>query len=108
MRLYRSTRKDSPVSSHFWKAVVHLSVIRILRLRSASEIGIAGLVGLFLDSGLHFADDAEAPMAVARDVLVDAALLVIAEGRWAATRAGSLDAERAASASGLVMLCHSP
>ncbi len=37
------------------------------------------------DSGLHFADDAEAPLAVARDV--DAALEVTAEGRRAATRA---------------------
>ena len=63
-------------------------------------------MGLFLDSGLHFADDAEVPMAVARDH-VDAALLVTAEGRWAATRAGSLDAARAAGASGLVMLCRS-
>ena len=62
-------------------------------------------MGLFLDSGLQFADDAEAPLAVARDV--DAALLVTAEGRWAATRAGSLDAARAASASGRVRLCHS-
>jgi hypothetical protein len=44
-------------------------------------------VGLFRDSGLHFADDAEAPLAVARDV--DAALWVTAEGRRAATRAGS-------------------
>ena len=60
-------------------------------------------MGLFRDSGLHFADDAEAPLAVARDV--DAALWVTAEGRRAATRAGSLDAARAASASGLVMLC---
>ena len=68
-------------------------------------------MGLFRDSGLHFADDAdsEAPLAaavqVARDV--DAALWVTAEGRRAATRAGSLDAARAASASGLVTLCHS-
>ncbi len=57
---------------------------------------------------MHFADrdDAEAPpLAVARDV--DAALWVTAEGRRAATRAGSLDAARAASASGLVVLCHS-
>ena len=91
------------MSRHFWKVVVHFSVIRILRLRSASEIGIAGLVGLFLDSGLHFADDAEAPMAVARDV--DAALLVTAEGRWAATRAGSLDAARVRQAP-LVWLCY--
>jgi hypothetical protein len=45
MDLYRSTRKDSPLSPHFVKAMVHLSVIRILRLRSASEIWIAGLVG---------------------------------------------------------------
>ena len=47
---------------------------------------------MFRDSGfkLHVADDAEAPLAVARDV--DAALLVTAEGRRAATRAGSLDA----------------
>ena len=41
-------------------SMVHLSVIRILRLRSASEISIAGLVGFrflsrLLDSGLHVA-----------------------------------------------------
>ena len=53
--------------------MVHLSVIRILRLRSASEISIAGLVGFrFLldsESGLHVADAAtEAPLAAARDV----------------------------------------
>jgi hypothetical protein len=36
-----------------------------------------------MDSGLHFADDAEAPLAVARDVDSDAAPLVTAEGRWA-------------------------
>jgi hypothetical protein len=54
---------------------------------------IAGLEGLFRDSGLHFADDAEAPLAVTRDV--DAALWVTrtrtAEGRRAATRAGSFN-----------------
>ncbi len=74
-------------------AMVHLSVIRILRLRSASEISIAGLVGFrfLLDSGLHVADavaSAEAPLAAAsaRDV-DDAAPLVTAarEGRLAAT-----------------------
>jgi hypothetical protein len=74
------------------------------------SIGIAGLVGLFLDSGLHFTDDAEAPLAVARDV--DAALLVLvtAQGRWATTPspARGLDAGRAAGASRLAMLCHSP
>ena len=53
--------------------MVHLSVItgRILRLRSASEISIAGLVGFrfLLDSGLHVADAVtEAPLAAARDV----------------------------------------
>ncbi len=53
--------------------MVHLSVIslRILRLRSASEIPIAGLVGFrfLLDSGLHVADAVtEAPLAAARDV----------------------------------------
>jgi hypothetical protein len=53
-----------------------LSVIGTLRPRSASEIWIAGLEDLFLDSDLHFADDAEAPIAVARDV--DAAPLVTA------------------------------
>ncbi len=59
-----------------------------------------------LDSGLHVADGTEAP-AAARDV-DDAAPLVTAEGRrWTATWAVSLDAARAASASGLVMLCHS-
>ena len=81
--------------------MVHLSVIRILRLRSASEISIAGLVGFrFLrDSGLQVADavtDSEA--SAARDV-DDAAPwgtpLVTAEGRWAATWAGNLDAARA-------------
>jgi hypothetical protein len=56
-----------------------------------------GLVPPGPDSGLHFADDAEAPLAVARDV--DAALWVTAEGRRAATRARarSLDAARAAT-----------
>jgi hypothetical protein len=42
-----------------------------LRLRSASEISIAGLVGFrfLLDSGLHVADAAtEVPLAAARDV----------------------------------------
>ena len=62
---------------------------------------------------MHFADDAEAPLAAARDV-DDAAPLVTAarEGRLAATWAETPDhhdAARAASASasGLVMLCHS-
>ncbi len=60
-----------------------------------------------LDSGLHVADAAtEAP--AARDV-DDAAPLVTAEGRLAATWAENQDAARAraASASGLVMLCNS-
>ncbi len=51
--------------------MVHLSVIRILRLRSAFEISIAGLVGFrfLLVSGLHVADAVtEAPLAAARDV----------------------------------------
>ncbi len=56
MHRYRSTRKDSPFSRHFFnlklKAMVHLSVIRILRLRSASEISIAGLVGFRFLLGL--------------------------------------------------------
>ena len=91
--------------------MVHLSVIRILRLRSASEISIAGLVGFrfLLDSGLHVADVlTEAPAARHGDV-DDAAPLVTAEGRLAATWAENPDAARAsaASASGLVMLCHS-
>ena len=66
--------------------MVHLSVIRILRLRSASEISIAGLVGLrfLLDSGLHVAD-AVTEARAARDV-DDAAPLVTAEGRWAVWR----------------------
>ena len=75
--------------------MVHLSVIRILRLRSASEISIAGLVGFrfLLDSGLHVADAVtEAP--AARDV-DDAAPLVTAEGRFAATWAENPDAARA-------------
>ena len=78
--------------------MVHLSVIRILRLRSASEISIAGLVGFrfLLDSGLHVqvADAVTEAPAAARDV-DDAAPLVAAEGRWAATWAGNLDAARA-------------
>ncbi len=80
--------------------MVHLSVIRILRLRSASEISIAGLVGFrfLLDSGLHVADAVtEAPplaLAAARDV-DDAAPLVTAEGRLAATWAENPDATRA-------------
>ncbi len=109
MHLYRSTRKDSPLSRHFLKAMVHFSVIRIVRpLRSASEILIAGLVGFkfTLDSVcMHVADDTEAP-AAARDV-DDAAPSVTAEFRCAATWAGSLDAARAVSASDLVILCHS-
>ncbi len=83
--------------------MVHLSVtvIRILRLRSASEISmIAGLVGFrfLLDSGLHVAGavSTEAPLVAARDVPVDdAAPLVTAEGRWAATWAENPDAARA-------------
>ena len=79
--------------------MVHLTVIRILRLRSASEIGVAGLMGFrfLLDSGSHVADAVtEAPAAPSRDV-DDAApfKLVTAEGRWAATWAGNLDAARA-------------
>ena len=77
--------------------MVHLPVIGILRLRSASEISIAGLVGFrfFLDSGLHVADAVtEAPLAAARDV-DDAAPLVTAEGRLAATWAENPDAARA-------------
>ncbi len=53
-----------------------------------------------LDPGWHVTDGTEAPAARYVD---DAAPLVIAEGRWAATWAGSLDVARAASASGLVM-----
>ncbi len=62
---------------------------------------------VLLDSGLHVqsCQRTEAP-AAARDV-DNAAPLVTAGGRWAATWAGSLDAARAASASGLVVLCHS-
>ncbi len=79
--------------------MVHLSVIRILRLRSASEISIAGLVGFrfLLDSGpgLHVADAVtEAPAARHGDV-DDAAPLVTAEGRLAATWAENPDAARA-------------
>ena len=79
--------------------MVHLSVIRILRLRSASEISIAGLVGFrfLLDSGLPVADAVtEAPLAAARGV-DDAAPLVTAtrEGRLAATWAETPDAARA-------------
>ena len=48
------------------------------------------------------------PRRAARDV-DDAAPLVTAKSRWAATSAasGRIDAAQAASASGLVMLCHS-
>jgi hypothetical protein len=40
LHLYQSTRNDSPLSRHSFKlrGMVHLSVITILRLRSASEI----------------------------------------------------------------------
>jgi hypothetical protein len=82
-------------SRRFLRAMVHLSMIRIMRSRSASEIWIAGLVGLrfLLDSGVHVSDAAtEAP--AARDV-DNAAPMVTAEGRWAATWAGNLDAARA-------------
>ena len=55
---------------------------------------------LLLDSGLHVADfEPESDVSkapAARDV--DAAPLVTAEGRWAATWAGSLDAARAEGA----------
>ena len=62
------------------EVVVHLSVIRILRLRSAFLVVAPGL-------GFAFSDDTEAP--AARDV--DAVALMTAEGRWAAaTWAGSL------------------
>ena len=47
-----------------------------------------------LDSGLHVADAVTEAPAAARDV-DDAAPLVAAEGRWAATWAGNLDAARA-------------
>ncbi len=60
--------------------MVHLSAITILRLRSASETSIAGLVGFrfLLESGLHVANAVtEAPLASARDV-DDAAPLVTA------------------------------
>ena len=57
---------------------------------------------VLLDSGLHVVNVTEAP-AAARDV-DNAAPLVTAEGRWAATWAGSLDAARAASASGYVIM----
>ena len=81
------TRKDSPFSRHFLKAMVHLSVIRILRLRSASEISIAGLVPVgfrflrVLDLGLHVADAVtEAPLAAARDSEVDDAAPLVTAG----------------------------
>jgi hypothetical protein len=59
-----------------------MSVMRILRLRSASEISIAGLVGFkfLLDSVcMNIADVTEAP--AARDVDGEASL-VTSEGRW--------------------------
>ena len=79
MHLYR-TRLQS-LSLHFVKVMVHLSVISILRLRSASEISTAGLLGFkfLLDSGLHVADVTEASPA-ARDV-DDAAPWVTVDGR---------------------------
>ncbi len=48
---------------------------------------------LFLVSGLHFADDAEAPMAVARDVdaISDGSPFGDRRGPLRATRAGSLE-----------------
>ena len=66
---------DSALSRHPLKpeVVVHLSVIRILRLRSAFLVVAPGL-------GFAFSDDTEAP--AARDV--DAVPLMTAEGRWAA------------------------
>jgi hypothetical protein len=50
MHLYRSTRNDSPLSRHFLTVImmVHLSVIRILRLNrrfSASAGAAASLAG---------------------------------------------------------------
>ena len=54
----------------------------------------------FLDSGLHVADAVQVTEArAARDVDdSDAAPFVTAEGRWAATWAGNLDAAAAARA----------
>jgi hypothetical protein len=85
--------------------MVHLSVIRILRLRSASEILTAGFMGLrfLLNSGLHAADVTAAPAARDADGAAPGPL-VTSEGRLAATWAGNLVAARAALASDC--LCH--
>ncbi len=87
----RPGRKNSPssLSRHFLKVMVRLSVIRIWRQRSASEISTAGLVGFrfLLDSGLHVADDTvtEAPRPAARAMCQECrprpSSLVTAEGR---------------------------
>ncbi len=96
-------------SRHFLKAMVHLSVsdqdpaltVRVRDLNHRFKFG-----GLQVSPGLRCAcaDVTKAP--AARDV-DGAAPLVTSEGCWAATWAGNLDAARAASASGLVMICHS-
>ena len=60
--------------------------------------------GLHVSPGLRFAsfDDTQLEAPAAGD-MDDAAPLVAAEGRWAATWASNLDAAQAASVSGLVM-----
>jgi hypothetical protein len=65
----QSTRKDSPLSRHSLKVVVHLAVITILRLRSASEIvWTTGLVGSFFDISFPLANEAEVPAASDADM----------------------------------------
>jgi hypothetical protein len=103
MHQYRSTstRKDSPFFRHFLKAMVHLSVIRILRLRSASEILNRRFGGLQVSPRLRFAHvadavtDSEAPLAAARHGASDvddalAAPLVTAEAPGPSRFGGNL------------------
>jgi hypothetical protein len=110
MHLYRSTPGEGlaffpPFLEGHGAFVCDQDLALTVRIRDLKR-RLSGLhVLLVSDSGLHVSDVTEAP-AAARDV-DDAAPFVAAEGRWAATWAGNLDAAQAASASGLVMLCHS-
>ncbi len=110
MHLYRSTPGEGlaffpPFLEGHGAFVCDQDLALTVRIRDLKR-RLSGLhVLLVSDSGLHVSDVTEAP--AARDV-DDAAPLVTAEGRWAATWAVSLHVARAAArASGLVMLCRS-
>ena len=106
MHLRRSTRRDSPFLEGHGAFVCDQDPALTVRIRALNRgFKFGGLqVSLGSLAALHVADVTEAPAARNVDGV---APLVTSEGSWAATWAGNLDAARAASASGLVMLCHS-